>query len=170
MRKAYNRAKGLNKKSKEIEPTCIITRFNTQHKEIRNILEHHWPLLRLDQSLSKYVTPHLQITYRRAHSLKDKLVQSHSRRDHKIDPCHDFGTYPCGSCRYCNFLDKTHKRKNLIVSDVELKLHHYANCNTKRVVYLLMCKFGAFYVDLTKLCGKYMTTFMRWKLVMRNHQ
>lgn len=128
----------------------IITRYNNQHDEILKILDHHWPFLKLDPSLDKFITPQPQVTYRRVHTLRDRLVQSHFCDNPKKNHCRNRGTYPCGSCRYCNFLMSIAKQNNLVVNGVEIKLQHFANCNTQRVVYLLLCECGAFYVGLTK--------------------
>lgn len=54
-----------------------ITRYSQQHGELCNILKTHWSLLQEDPIISKYISPHLEITFRRARSLKDKLVSSH---------------------------------------------------------------------------------------------
>lgn len=132
-------------KSKE---TTIITNFSTQHPEIRNIIQRHWHLLRMDPSISKLNSEQHQITFRRARSLKDRLVHSHYQADSRKDPCGSCGTFPCNNCNFCKFIDN--RISTQFINGQTLKHKHFVNCRTKGVIYLMMCKCQSFYVGKTK--------------------
>lgn len=90
------------------EPTRLILTYSSQHQLIRDAIEKYWFLLIEDSVLSSYVSHKPSITYRRARSLKDDLVQSHF-----VDPMSlrrlPAITTSCGACEACQFLDVRNK-------------------------------------------------------------
>lgn len=63
-------------------------------------------------------------------------------------PCKRLGTFKCGGCGYCQYLDvATHKT---LPNKVTFTPKHFANCKTHGVVYLLQCECTCFYVGKTK--------------------
>lgn len=58
------------------------------------------------------------------------------------------GTFPCGSCNYCQNLDTL---TSLTLPDGSTWMsRHHVDCNSKGVVYLLNCTCGDFYVGITR--------------------
>ncbi|XP_040204409.1 uncharacterized protein LOC120936256 [Rana temporaria] len=125
----------------------IVTQFSQQHVQMRGIFKKFWPLLTADSTITKYVKPYPEITFKRTPSLRDRLVTSHhTRRD--IQMSISTGTFPCGHCDICPFISnnnvtflpngKTHKPKFRIT------------CQSIGVVYLASCQCGCFYVGKTK--------------------
>ncbi|CAJ0968164.1 unnamed protein product [Ranitomeya imitator] len=55
----------------------FITQFNSNWSEISEILNRHWPVLLTDKDLSRQLTPHPLITWRRSRTLRDVLCKSH---------------------------------------------------------------------------------------------
>lgn len=54
------------------------------------------------------------------------------------DPCKRTGTFTCGRCNYCQFLNTS---KNIILPNGErYEPKHYANCQTPSVVYIRLCE------------------------------
>lgn len=131
------------------QPTRVITTFNTQHDDIRKILSKHWHILYIDPLLHPFVGEKPSITYRKTKSIKDQLVQSEFTGTWRKDPCKRFGTYTCGGCRICRYMDKDN---NIILpNSTRFKAHHFANCKTSGVVYMIRCSCGCFYIGKTKL-------------------
>lgn len=129
------------------EPTRLILTFSSQHQPIRDAIEKYRFLLVEDPVLSSYVPPKPSITYRRAKSLKDELVQSHF-----VDPWSIRSvpaiTTPCGACEACQFLDV---RNRVTLPNGQLWVQQRAvSCHSPRVIYLLLCPCGDFYVGKTR--------------------
>lgn len=61
----------------------IIMRFSRQHKQIRNIIQKHWSILKDDNIVKHFIPPVPSITFKKAASLKDKLVKSEYRKMRK---------------------------------------------------------------------------------------
>lgn len=101
LKEAYHRALGLNREqllyktnitnqsdidTNTLDSTRCVLTFSSQHHSIRAIVNKYWFLLTEDPILSKYVSPRPAITYCRAKSLKDSLVQSHFiDHNHSVD-------------------------------------------------------------------------------------
>lgn len=102
----------------------------------------------MDTTLAPLVSDQPQITFRRAPSLRDKLVHS-EYKTRKHDHTKQTGTFICGNCNYCQYMDT---RKNVNLPNGEkFKSKHFVNCRTAGVVYLLLCECGCYYVVKTKL-------------------
>lgn len=101
-----------------------------------------------------YVSPDPLPTFRRTTSVGDRLVRSEFRGLTRGDPCNTLGTFPCGSCGYCRYMN-TNKHPPLPNGWV-FSAKHYANCQTTFVVYLIQCECGCYYVGKTiqKLCKR----------------
>lgn len=107
----------------------------------------YWHLLTSDPTVGRFVPPFPMITYRQATSVGDLLVQSEFRGSVRGDPCKTVGTFPCGSCSYCKYMNT---RKNIYLPNgMPFKPKHYSNCQTTGVVYLILCNCNCFYVGKT---------------------
>lgn len=110
--KAYNQARGKTRDSllfhkkvaKKNGNVRFVTRYSSQHEDFKAILQKHWYLLMSDLVISGFVPPQSFVVYRRASSLKDKLVHSHltgpSPKTHSLK-----GIFQCGGCPYCKYIN-----------------------------------------------------------------
>lgn len=115
LKKAYNKAMRQSraillpkpKPRDSSNPTRIIMRFSRQHVTVKNILQKHWSILTDDPTLKTLLPKQPSITFRRATSLKDMLVQSEFKDQYKrFKQCHVTGSFPCGHCTFCPLIKK----------------------------------------------------------------
>lgn len=128
--------------------TRIITCFSNQHLIIKKIVKKYWHILTLDPQASPFVPGFPGFTFRRTKSLEDKLVSSEFKSDKK-DPCKLVGTFPCGGCNHCRYMNIN--RHLTLLNGEFFKPRHCANCKTKGIVYLLLCDCSCFYVGKKKM-------------------
>ncbi|XP_068115282.1 zinc finger protein 27-like [Hyperolius riggenbachi] len=162
LKKAYKRAKTadrttlLIKKNKDNPSnnfTRLITRFNDQNREVDRILARHWHVLTNDKIVRDFVAPSPQVTYKRSKTLRDSVTSSHFWG--KTGPqrhCTVTGTYSCGGCVYCQYLQVG--RSVVLPNGRQWNLRHFVNCNTVGVIYLLYCRCGCFYIGKTSRAFK----------------
>lgn len=89
------------------------------------------------------------MTFRKATSLKDKLIQTEFVGQFKKDPCKRLGTFSCGWCAICCYMNTD--PHFVLPNGRVFKLQHFANCKTSGVIYLFQCQCLSFYVGKTKL-------------------
>lgn len=65
----------------------IIMKFSNQNLKIRNIVKKIWHLLSMDTSIGKFVPSTPLIMYRRATSIRDRIIQSEFRGTNIKDLC-----------------------------------------------------------------------------------
>lgn len=65
----------------------------------------------------------------------------------KRDPCKCPGTFQCGGCPYCQFMNIKPNIK--LPNGHKYASKHFANCKTIGVVYLLICECACYYVGKT---------------------
>lgn len=158
LKKAFKRANaqtrcellfGHRRRTDDSSVVRMITRFSNQHQSVKSIFNKFWHLLYADPTLRPHLSEYTMITYRRASSLKDQLVQSEFMGEFRGDPCKRRGTFTCGGCpiyRYMNTILDT-----ILPNGRPYRPHHFFNCKTEGVVYLLTCQCQQFYVGKTKL-------------------
>lgn len=110
-------------------------------------MDKYWHLLSMGPESGPHVSDKPAITYRRAKSLREYLVHSEFTAGSKKDPCKYPGTFRCGGCNYCQFMQT--ERQAQLPNGAIFKHHHFANCKTPGVIYVLTCKCGFFYVGKT---------------------
>lgn len=103
----------------------------------------------MDPNLDRLVPEIPLFTFRRATSIASRLVKSEYSRDREADHCKYKGTFMCGSCGYCKYMDTI--KSPTLPNGQTFKPWHFANCKTFGVVYLLRCDCGCFYIGKTKL-------------------
>lgn len=136
-----------NPSSKSKPNPISITRFSNQHQAIRRVVNKYWHILTMDLLIGPFVPNTPAFTFRWAGSLWDQLVSSDFRGGGKRDLCKNKGTFTCGGCKYCQFLNTS---QNIRLPTGELfKLKHYANCQTSGIVYLILCECARFYIGKT---------------------
>lgn len=89
---------------------------------------------------------------------RDELTKSHYEPGVIRDPCINRGLFPCGECPQCKIIDNG--LHDLTIHGVHLRGNHFANCNTKSIIYLLVCKCKAYYIGKTK---------RRWRCRISEH-
>ncbi len=124
----------------------LVTKYSSLANPIKRIIHSN-----CDPVLREVFSAPPKISFKRAPTLRDRLVPSHLPAKKQITWLHRQlkGTYKCGSCNHCSnikegkqFCDfKTNKMYNIKA---------FINCNTTFVVYRLSCKCGCFYVGRTK--------------------
>lgn len=128
--------------------TWVITRYWQQHRQIKVILHKYWYFLSMDTILAPFVLTQPLITYRRAPSLRDKLVHS-KYQTNKHDSGKPTGTFRRGNCNYCQDMNTG---KNISLPNVEkFRSRHFVNCCSAGVMYLLQCECNCYYVGKMKL-------------------
>lgn len=117
LKKAYNHVNAQDRNSFsskhpiKADTVRVITRYSNQQAEIRQILNKLWPLLSADPIIRKCVREVPEITFRRVPSLKDHLVHSHFDTVSLSGTNAIYGTFPCGHCDICQFIDQKSKFK-----------------------------------------------------------
>lgn len=98
--------------------------------------------------LAPLVSVQPQITFRRAPSLRDKLVYSEYKIK-KHDHAKPTGTFMCGNCNYYQYMD-TRKDVNLPNGE-KFRSKCFVNCRSAGVVYLFQRECNCYYIGKTKL-------------------
>lgn len=89
----------------------------------------------MDPSLRDLLSEIPLFTFRRANLIASILVKSEYRDDKGLVHCKYRGTYMCGACGYCRYMDTS--KNPALPNGQTFKPHHFANCQTFGVVYLL---------------------------------
>lgn len=97
----YNPASKIAKRN----PISIITKFSNQHAAIKQIVKRYWYILTMDPVIGPYITKDRSFTFKRARSLRDHLVSSEFKKSGKSCSCKYPGTFTCGECRHCSFMN-----------------------------------------------------------------
>ena len=128
------------------------TRYSTEAPSIVNVIKNNWDLLKCDSSLRNIFDEQPIVSYRRAPTLKDRLVRSYMPAKEKNTwiPIAPKGTYKCGHCSVCDIVSKA-KGYTHPVTLHTYATNHFINCKTTHVIYILECALcEAFYVGRTK--------------------
>lgn len=100
-----------------------------------------------DSTISKNIKPYPEITFKRAPSLKDRLVTSHHVRT-GIQMSTSTGTFSCGHCDICPFI--CNKDVTILPNGNTHELKFRITCQKIGIVNLASCQCGCFYVGKTK--------------------
>ncbi|KAJ0060014.1 hypothetical protein NL108_018667 [Boleophthalmus pectinirostris] len=156
---AYNRAKSLNreelltqkpKKNVSTNQVYFVTEYGTEANRIKQIIKQNWSILRSDSTLRDALPETPTITFRKAPTLSDRLVNSYLpplKQKTWLDT--KAGCYRCGNCTFCEHVQQTNLFMD-INSGQSFYIRTLINCNTTYVVYRLECPCGRFYVGRTK--------------------
>ncbi|XP_026098621.1 uncharacterized protein LOC113069710 [Carassius auratus] len=155
---AHNRAQSLERKSLlqsrpnrvSTQKPYFVTHYSKEAVQIKHIIKKNWNIIECDPTLREIFTEPPGISFRRAPTLKDRLVRSHlpapKRETWLRQPK---GNFPCGNCNYCENIAKTDKFMD-VFSNKTYTINSFINCNSTHVVYRLECTCGCFYIGLTK--------------------
>lgn len=128
------------------------TRYSTNAPSIVNAIKSNWDMLKCDTSLQNIFDERPIFTYRRAPTLRDRLVRSYTPAKEKSTwlPTVPNGTFKCGHCNVCDIVSKT-KGFTHPVTLATYPTRHFINCKSTHVIYILQCGLcEAFYVGRTK--------------------
>lgn len=154
LKQAFNKVANRNrqelllkaKSPKDSTTTRFITKFNTGHQCIKDILSEYWYILSDNESIAKHITSYLSITYTRSTSVRDRLV--HSAFQLNVSKLDDPpGLFRCGTCNICPWISEGHNFSLHNGSNHQVRQH--ISCKTMGIIYLLKCTCGAFYVGKT---------------------
>eukprot|EP00079_Xenopus_tropicalis_P034390 XP_017948161.1 PREDICTED: uncharacterized protein LOC108646244 [Xenopus tropicalis] len=129
------------KEEKNTKPLSCILTFSPQYNRIKKIINNNLNILRTDPILRQILDKGCRYATRRTETLKNKLSPSLIKADTVTKTwLATNGMYRCGSrqCITCNFVLKTQSFTSFMTNKT-YKINHYINCNTKNVIYLLMC-------------------------------
>lgn len=110
--KAYRKAKFsyratvLTPKIRSTESALrIVTTFNNQWVDVKNILHRNWNILTNDTCMSNFIPTKPQLTAKRTRNIGDRVTKSHFEPPqvslgHGLKLC---GTFACGNCSICAF-------------------------------------------------------------------
>ncbi|KAM4050613.1 uncharacterized protein ACNLHF_017504 isoform 1-T1 [Anomaloglossus baeobatrachus] len=156
---AYRRAKNETQQSliqkqpaKGDQPLRLVTDYNNQWKQVKQILSKNWAILTSDPQVSSLVSDTPLLTARRAPRLRDMLTSSHFRRP-TVRLQRGIvlkGSFPCGACSVCPHVHPT--REHFVDpcdANKKYTLHSYINCKTVNVVYAIVCDCPKVYVGQT---------------------
>lgn len=155
--RSLSRSDLLKKKNKKTDQTktssrpCFATQYSNCALRMKRIIASNWEIMQSDPLLRSIFPDPPVIVFKRAPSIRDKLVRSYLpgpkqrtwlQKDLR-------GTYKCGSCKHCEGVIQSKCFYDLRTQR-EYRTNGFINCNSEYVVYLLKCPCGCFYVGRTK--------------------
>lgn len=126
----------------------FITTFSNESEALRQVLTSNWHILKTDLVIGSNLPDHPQITYRRCHSLKDKLVQSHFEAvPYNPRVSNLTGFFPCTKCKACKNSPKTLSYKIPGLTQPRI-INKFLTCNTPFCI-CLVCPCNMQYIGST---------------------
>lgn len=156
--KAYNKVRNISRdellrqkrESQDSDNSVyFVTQYSTDANRIKKIIKSNWEIGMSDPYLREVMPESPSIAFRKAPTIKDKIVRSHlpSKKSNTWLSL-SAGNYRCGNCNHCDNMVKTNMFRD-VTSDLEFKIRSFINCNTSFVVYRLECPCGCFYIGMT---------------------
>ena len=129
-----------DKERKKKDPqTIFVAEWHPALARLPSILKQHYHLLSSDPTLEKIFPAEPTVAFRRARSLRNKLVRT-DILPRKIDP-HNRSTEKCGKgCKICTSLLTSAVVKNNKKPKASSKIQDYGNCKSKNLIYAVKCK------------------------------
>ncbi|XP_063796437.1 uncharacterized protein LOC134958036 [Pseudophryne corroboree] len=150
-----NRDDLLKEKDKEQETKnernkwAFISQFNPLHKDIERIFRRNWYLLQKDPVIGKEIPDRPTFIYRKAPSLKDKLVRSAIDENTRAST-RTKGFHRCGQCLMCRTVkSKSSKITEFTVNNDTYRINDFITCQSKNIIYGIECACGLLYVGRT---------------------
>lgn len=142
-----HRNRNNNKKSRPF----FVTQYSTEAKQVTRIIKENWAIINSDPELQQVFPEPPLVSYKRAPTLRDKLVHSHLPPERKESWLkRPVGVYRCSNCPHCSHVIQS-KAFIDFKSKKEYKIKDFINCNTTFVIYRLSCPCpNIFYVGRTK--------------------
>lgn len=132
---------------------ALSTTYSIQHKQIKSIMRKHWGVLRQDNILGKILPEQAKIIFRGAPSLQGQVAPNIINPPARPSFFHDWtGFYPCKKCVVCRHNIPIRRKLTEFTSTVTGKrytIKPFCTCNTRYIVYLIVCPCGKQYVGRT---------------------
>ena len=158
---ARNRALNINRSDlltkKKRRPATVQSRpffasqYSTVAPNIQRIIKNNWAIIESDSTLRQVFPEPPMFSFRRAPTLRDKLMHSHLAPLKK--GCwlnKPIGMFRCMNCPHCTNVLQTKTFVDLKTQKT-YKINDFINCNTTHVIYRLTCTCpDIFYVGRTK--------------------
>ena len=158
--RAQNKAKGIHRhnlliKKKRRNTTqsrpYFVTQYSTAANKISRVIKDNWGIIESDPTLRRVFPEPPVISFKRAPTLRDKLVHNFlppSKKESWLK--RPIGCFKCMNCPHCFNVEQTKSCINLKTNKT-YKINDFINCNTTFVIYRLKCTCpGVFYVGRTK--------------------
>ncbi|CAJ0936595.1 unnamed protein product [Ranitomeya imitator] len=128
----------------------FITTFNNGAKELRQILNKHWSILKMDKDVGDSLPPFPQITFQRGRSIKDQLVRSHfsEPQPHTWLTSTVTGCHRCSGCVACKNIEVGKTFKSTDKSET-FEIRSFISCRSEGVIYRAICDCDLIYVGKT---------------------
>ncbi len=135
--------KNKKRSNKQNQAYCV-TKYSSLANPIKRIIHSNCNLFKSDTVLRKVFYAPPKICFKRAPTLRDRLVPSHLPAKKQMTWLHRQlkGTYKCGSCNHCSNI-KEYKSCDFKTNKM-YNIKAFINCNTTFVVHRLSCKCGCF--------------------------
>lgn len=115
---------------------------------MRRIHTKYWSILSEDPIVGSLVTKNPLITYRKAGSVGESLLQFEYRGEFRKDPYKNGELFHVGHVHKCTAIKS---RTHITLQNGEhFLVKHFVHCKTKGVIYLMQCQCGSFYKDKTR--------------------
>ena len=142
-----------NKKTRESlgQQVYFVTTYSAVSNPLKRIIQSNWDLISSDPTLREVFPTPPKVSFKRAPTLRDRLVPSHLPADKKKTWLHRSpkGTFKCGSCNHCTNIKECKQFTDFKTQKI-YDIKAFINCNTTFVVYRLSCPCGCFYIGRTK--------------------
>lgn len=128
----------------------FITAYSAEANFLRCVMKKNWHILRTDSILRENMPSFPLITFRKARSLKDSLVQSHLQiqKKNKGTLRELRGFYPCGKCKACSGSKRVTTYKVPELRGMRT-IKKFLTCSTPFAIYCLVCPCGLRYIGST---------------------
>lgn len=130
----------------------FVTTYSTLSPRIRRIITKNWSIIQSDAQLRGVFPEPPVLSFKRAPSLRDKLMQSHLKaQKSQTWLTRPIGTYKCMHCPHCANVTQAKEFVD-VKTNKSYKQRDFINCNTTFVIYRLTCPCaeGFFYIGRTK--------------------
>ncbi|XP_041428559.1 uncharacterized protein LOC121396962 [Xenopus laevis] len=160
----------LKEKSKSIKKQNLVcvTTYGPHSALIRKVILQHWPILQNDKTFGRLFVDKPMFCYKKGKHISNGITrtdfrgkQTHTAKYNKI------GTFPCYNCGHCNGVIRGEICKHPS-QGYDIKLRHFATCETESVIYLLKCPCGFGYVGQTSRAVR--IRLNEHKSVIRNYK
>lgn len=148
--KQLPREETLKRKRKEEDNKIrAILTYSKESYQIIGILQKHWHILTKDPDLRLKIGNKPEVSYRKAPSLKDKLVHSYMNTKTTTDwlTTKQKGFIRCTKCKACKIGKNTKEIKDFKNKPFIIK--EKITCETTYVVYIIECHSGKRYIGST---------------------
>ncbi|XP_041430822.1 uncharacterized protein LOC121397687 [Xenopus laevis] len=128
----------------------FVSKYVKHSKEIEKVIKKYWPILQGDNKFGKLFMEPILFSYKKGKSIRDVLCPAvhQKERKHRFLGAPKMGTFACLNCVCCASIIKGDSIDHP-TQGTKIRLHDYATCDSKGVIYMLKCPCGLVYVGQT---------------------